>query len=89
MMKLEKLHVMEEEYCISVSEELEGKVNTMCNWSDGVVERVTQRVSNEKDVSGVENIMKAFHVTAERACEVLQISMENYLSAKEITSNIR
>lgn len=108
----EKLRIMEEEYCIAVSDELEGKVNFMCNWSDGVIERVTEkvtkrvteevtqqvtqqvtwqvsrRVSSEKDVSGVENIMKAFHVTAERACEVLQISLESYLSAKAVISNM-
>lgn len=97
----EKLHIMESEFDIAVSNELEGRVNAMCNWSDGVVERVTtrvtqqvtqqvtQRVSNEKDVSGVENIMRAFQVSAERACEVLQISFENYLSAKAAMSNIR
>ena len=93
----EKLHIMESEFDIAVSNELEGKVNAMCNWSDGVVERVTtrvtqqvtQRVSNEKDVSGVENIMRAFQVSAERACEVLQISFEHYLSAKAAMNNIR
>lgn len=35
------------------------------------------------------HIMRAFQVSAERACEVLQISFENYLSAKAAMSNIR
>ena len=41
----DKLHILEEEYHIATTRELEGKVNIMCNWSEGVIERVTEKVT--------------------------------------------
>ena len=98
----EKLHIMEEECHIATKRELEGKVNIMCNWSDGVIDRVTEkvtkrvteevtrevthRVSCEKDIAGVENVMRAFNLSAQEACEVLKIRMEDYEAAKEYLS---
>ncbi len=40
-----KLHILEEEYHIATTRELEGKVNIMCNWSEGVIERVIEKVT--------------------------------------------
>ena len=90
----EKLHILKQEYHIATTRDLEGKVNTMCNWSEGVIERVTrkvtaqvtqqvtQQVTDAKDISSVENVMNSLNVSAERACEILQIKLEDYLAAK-------
>jgi hypothetical protein len=87
----EKLHILEQEYHIATKRGLEGKVNIMCNWSDGVVERVTERVTKQvtKEVTAqmiitsVENIVNSLEVSVERACEILKIKLEDYQSARE------
>ena len=73
-----KLHILEKEYDIATASDLKGRVNYMCNWSEGIVERV----SNRKDVSSVENVMRGCNVSLERACEILQIKPEAYHLAK-------
>ena len=86
----EKLHILEQEYHIATTRDLEGRVNTMCNWSEGVIERitrkvteqVTQQVTDAKDISSVENVMASLNISAERACEILKIKYEDYLAAK-------
>lgn len=82
----DKLHILDREYDITTTSNLKGKVNYMCNWSEGIVERVTERVtqqvSNQKDVSSVENVMRECKVSLERACEILQIKLEDYHAAK-------
>lgn len=59
----------------------------MCNWSDGVVERVTEQVTKEVTaqmiITNVENIMSSLEVSVERACEILKIKLEDYQSARE------
>jgi hypothetical protein len=83
----EKLHILEEEYHIATTRELEGKVNIMCNWSEGVIERVTQRVTEQVTqqvtqqvtyqvlLRSVENVMKALNVSEKQACEILAIDI--------------
>ena len=71
----DKLHILDKEYDIAATRDLKGKVNNMCNWSDGIVDRVTERVSNQKDVSSVENVMRGCNVSLEKACEILQIKL--------------
>ena len=102
----EKLHIMENEYNIATKRVLEGKVNIMCNWSDGVIERVTEKVTKKvteevtqqvtKEVtqqvtqqvtaqmilSSVESVMNTLDASVERACEILKIKLEDYLTAK-------
>lgn len=78
MTAVDKLHILDKEYDITTANDLKGRVNDMCNWSEGIVERV----SNRKDVSSVENVMRGCNVSLERACEILQIKPEAYHLAK-------
>ena len=98
MTAADKLHILDKEYDITTTSDLKGRVNYMCNWSEGLVERVTERVtkqvteqvtqqvtaqiSNQKDVSSVENVMRGCNVSLEKACEILQIKLEDYHLAK-------
>ena len=89
MTAVDKLHILDKEYDITTANDLKGRVNDMCNWSEGIVERV----SNRKDVSSVENVMRGCNVSLERACEILQIKPEAYHLAKssiiqELTSGM-
>ena len=107
----DKLHILEKEYHIATTRELEGKVNIMCNWSEGVIERVTekvtervtrevteqvtqqvtdqvtqqvtQQVTNQMILSSVESVMKSLEITLEKACDILQIKVQDYWNAKE------
>ena len=103
----DKLHILEKEYHIATTRELEGKVNIMCNWSEGVIERVTEKVTervtrevteqvtrevtrevteqvtNQMILSSVESVMKSLEITTEKACNILQIKVQDYWNAKE------
>ena len=111
----DKLHILEKEYHIATTRELEGKVNIMCNWSEGVIERVTEKVTervtrevteqvtrevteqvtrevtrevteqvtNQMILSSVESVMKSLEITPEKACNILQIKVQDYWNAKE------
>ena len=41
----DKLQVLEEEYHIATTSRLEEGVNIMCNWSEGIIERITEEVT--------------------------------------------
>ena len=43
----EKLHILEHEYHIATTRKLEKGVNSMCNWSEGIIERITEEVTQE------------------------------------------
>ena len=43
----EKLGVLEQEYNIATTRKLEKGVNSMCNWSEEIIERITQEVTEE------------------------------------------
>lgn len=67
----------------------------MCNWSEGVIERVTEKVTervtrevteqvtNQMILSSVESVMKSLEITPEKACNILQIKVQDYWNAKE------
>ncbi len=86
----DKLHILDKEYDIAATRELKGRVNNMCNWSDGIVDRVTERVTKQVTqqvtqqvgASSVEKVMRGCNVSLEKACEILQIKLEDYHLAK-------
>ncbi len=43
----EKLQVLEQEYHIATTSKLEEGVNIMCNWSEGIIERITKEVTEQ------------------------------------------
>lgn len=99
----QKLHIINNEYQIATSRNLEGKVNTMCNWSDGIVDRVTekvtvrvtqqvteqvtQQVTNKMIIRNVENVVNSCNVPVEKACEILKYNPAEYYAAKEFCTS--
>ena len=83
----EKLQILDKEYDIATSNDWKGKVNTMCNWAEGLVDRVTEKVTRQVtqqlNTASVENVMQSLNVSAEMACEILKIKFEDYELAKQ------
>ena len=71
----------------------------MCNWSDGIVDRVTEKVTirvtqqvteqvtNKMIISSVENVVNSFHISIEKACEILKYNPAEYYAAKEFCTS--
>ena len=79
----EKLHILEEEYHIATTRELEGKVNIMCNWSEGVIERVTEKVTERVTREVTEQVTQ--QVTEQVTNQMLLSSVENVKKSLDIT----
>ena len=87
----EKLHILEEEYHIATTRELEGKVNIMCNWSEGVIERVTEKVTERVTREVTEQVTEQVtqqvtqKVTQQVTNQMLLSSVENVKKSLDIT----
>ena len=73
----EKQRILEEEYGIPMTEKMEGEMNTMCNFSDGIEERGIRKGRMEgKQETLVENLksmMRNLKLTAEEAMAILEV----------------
>ena len=87
----QKLTILEEEYHIATTRKLEEEFNTMCNWSEGIIERirkdvineVTDEVTQKSNERAIINVMQSFNISFEKACESLQLDPSDYSSLKE------
>ena len=61
----EKKHILEDEYGMIMTEELEGRMQNMCNLSELVEERGMRRGIAQERIAAVERMMKA-NVTKEQ-----------------------
>lgn len=59
----------------------------MCNWSDGIVDRVTEKVTNKMIIRNVENVVNSCNVPIEKACEILKYNPAEYYAAKEFCTS--
>lgn len=63
----------------------------MCNWSDGIVDRVTekatQQVTNKMIIRNVENVVSSCNVPIEKAYEILKYNPAEYYAAKEFCTS--
>lgn len=83
----EKIDILGNEF------EMEGLLNegeefdTMCNFAEGIYEAGISKGINQgiefQVAAGIENIMKNLQIPAEKACEILGVTMEQYNKAKE------
>ena len=94
----QKLMTLEQEYHIATTRELKEGLSSMCNWSEGVIERiqkevlekvtneVTEKVANEVTLKSnrkaIINMMKRLQLSFEEACDILQINPEDYAELK-------
>ena len=83
----DKLHILEEEYHIATTRELEGKVNIMCNWSEGVIERVTRRVTQQVTEEVTQQVTQQVteEVTQQVTRQVLRKSVENVMKTLKVS----
>ena len=80
----EKLHILEQEYHIATTRDLKGRVNTMCNWSEGVIERVTRKVTQQVTEQVTEQVTQ--QVTQQVTEQVTQQVTQQVTDAKDICS---
>ena len=93
----EKLNRLEHDYHIATTRKLEEGLNTMCNWSEVVIERITAEVTQEvtqkvtdevtQKVTDelISKISRSLGISYEKACEILEISPADYASLKNMT----
>jgi hypothetical protein len=94
----QKLMTLEQDYHIATTRELKEGLSSMCNWSEGVIERiekevlekvtneVTEKVTNEVTLknnrNAIANMMKRLQLSFEEACDILQVNPEDYAELK-------
>ncbi|MCD8222611.1 MAG: hypothetical protein LUD07_10625 [Clostridiales bacterium] len=69
----EKRRVLEEDFNIPMTGEIEGRVNTMCNLSDGVFRRGVEQGAEKKQIENISNLMDSMKLTLEQAMTALKI----------------
>jgi hypothetical protein len=86
----QKLMTLEQDYHIATTRELKEGLSSMCNWSEGVIERiekeVLEKVTNEVTLknnrNAIANMMKRLQLSFEEACDILQVNPEDYAELK-------
>ena len=79
----QKLAMLEQEYHIATTRKLEEGFNTMCNWSEAIIERIRRDVENEVTEEIILNIMRSLECSFEKVCEILKLNPTDYASLKE------
>lgn len=69
----EKKRILQDEFGIMMTEELESEVWDMCNFSDGIERRGYERGRNEGIVIAIKNLMKTMGLTLSQAMDTLLI----------------
>ena len=70
----DKLTSLEKDYHIATTREVKEGFNSMCNWSEGVIERAIDETT-EKHIL---NLMELSNVTFREACRLLKVDPEYY-----------
>ncbi|MBO5347854.1 MAG: hypothetical protein J6A45_06960 [Lachnospiraceae bacterium] len=55
--------------------------------TEQVTQQVTQQVTNKMIISSVENVVNSFHISIEKACEILKYNPAEYYAAKEFCTS--
>lgn len=95
MTRQEKKDIIESEYGIPMTQNIERRVNIMCNLSEVIEERGIERGiekgieqgSAQRLVKSIEANMRNFKIDLETACKGNDITVEEYWTAKELISN--
>lgn len=69
----EKKRILEKEYGIAMTRELESEVLGMCNLSKGVLERGKREGIIKATVDSIQNLMETLKLTTEQAMDALKI----------------
>ena len=69
----EKKRILEQEYAIAMTRELESEVLGMCNLSKGVLERGKREGIINNTVTSIQNLMETLKLTMEQAMDALKV----------------
>ena len=73
----EKKQILEEEYGIAMTREIESEVLGMCNLSKGILERGLEqgleRGKRERAVEDIQNLMETLKLTVEQAMDAIKV----------------
>lgn len=69
----ERNELLKEKYNIHLTEEQREELNTMCNLSEGIVDRVTERVTKKEALKSVKNLMSSTGWNLDKAMDALKI----------------
>lgn len=94
MTRKEKKDIIESEYGISMTQDIERRVNTMCNLSEVIeerginkgIEKGIEKGNAQRLVKSIEANMRNFEIDLETACKGNEITVEEYWTAKELVS---
>ena len=81
MTRQEKKDIIETEYGIPMTEGMERRVNIMCNLSDTIEERGEAK----QLIDNIMSLQRKLNLSVEEACKLLDVSMEQYRTALELT----
>lgn len=84
MTKQEKKTIIEKEYGIPMTESIERRVNIMCNLSEAIEERGIERGEAKQLIGSMISLKKKLNLSDEEACELLDISYEQYQAALKL-----
>ncbi len=83
----EKRRVLEDDFNIPMTEEIEGRVNVMCNLSEGVFRRGEEqgmvKGAEKKQLENISNLMDSMKLTLEQAMAALKIPEEEQLKYRK------
>lgn len=80
MTRQEKKDIIETEYGIPMTENMERRVNTMCNLSEAIEERGEAK----QLIGSVFSLKKKLNLSDEEACELLDVSYTQYQAALKL-----
>ena len=78
----EKKRILETEFNISMTKEINEEVNEMCDYSNYVEKKGIEKGRNETLIKTVESAMQNLNLGLSEACKALNISLEEYQKAK-------
>ena len=55
----EKKRILADEYGMIMTAELEGRMQIMCNWSEGIIESLTESITKRERIDAVRRMIKA------------------------------
>ncbi len=55
----EKKHILADEYGMIMTAELEGRIQIMCNWSEGIIESITESITERERIDAIKRMIKA------------------------------
>ncbi len=78
----ERERIMEEEFGVILNDKQREGFDKMCNFSEGIFERGIEQGEARRLTKNVESVMRSLKVSLEKACEVLEVTMEQYQEAQ-------